>query len=181
MSLIQRKLILTGGRKGMTGMVDRQFRAVNGVITLQGSSPDVEALTLFLGRMYQAFPEGSVELEAANGERNLQTPPETGSDNALLSQVQPSGQGAAEKTVPGGAGHAEPTTGEAGVLPKGDGHEDSRVSRLREALAQLNTLDDGHWTSAGLPAVEAVSAILGEPVTRAEIASVAPDLNRKGE
>lgn len=51
---------------------------------------------------------------------------------------------------------------------------------LASALAALDPADDSHWTSAGLPSVAAVSDIVGAPVSRADIETVAPDLKRDG-
>lgn len=181
MSLITRKLILTGARRGMTGTLGRQFKAVNGVITLLASAPDVEALTLFIGRMYQAFPEGSAELEAANGKRHLHENPVKDSKHHLQGGVQPSEPGAPKKAAVNDQGTDEAAQGSTGVLPNGDGHRHSRLHRIEEALKQLDITNDQHWTADGRPAVAAVESIIGEPVTRAEIAAASPNFNREGK
>ena len=50
---------------------------------------------------------------------------------------------------------------------------------IKEALAQLDGIDDSHWTADGAPAVEAVSEIVGQKVTRAQITDAAPKFSRE--
>lgn len=50
---------------------------------------------------------------------------------------------------------------------------------IKEALGQLDTLNDEQWTGDGAPRVDAVEAILGEDVTRAQIIEVAPEFSRE--
>jgi len=49
---------------------------------------------------------------------------------------------------------------------------------IKEALAQLDTMEDDQWTADGAPATSAVSEILGRKVTRAEITDAAPKFSR---
>lgn len=49
---------------------------------------------------------------------------------------------------------------------------------LKQALASLQPNQDNHWTSDGLPRVDAVSEILGAPTDRRQITAVAPMLTR---
>ena len=49
---------------------------------------------------------------------------------------------------------------------------------IASAIAMLDPGNDDHWTNAGLPAVDAVSELVGETVTRAQIKAVAPDAER---
>lgn len=49
---------------------------------------------------------------------------------------------------------------------------------IREALDQLDPLDDSHWTEEGHPALGAVKAILGSEVTRKQVIDAAPDFSR---
>lgn len=155
---------------------------------LHGSLPDVEALTLFLGRSYCAYPEGSSELvaaqgrketEAPNGEHNFPQGKDTNKEQRVPREVQPSGTRTSEKTPTDSRGPNDPDKGEKGVRTEGDGHQDTRVSRIWQALTQLDMMNDKHWTAERQPAVAAVEDILGEPVTRAEISAVAPDFNRQ--
>lgn len=50
---------------------------------------------------------------------------------------------------------------------------------LKEALLQLDPLNDAHWTGNGDPLIGAVEGFLGSPVTRKEIVDAAPDYSRK--
>jgi len=50
--------------------------------------------------------------------------------------------------------------------------------QIIEALSLLDPKDDASWTEDGAPKIEAVSAILMEPITRAEIVNAAPSFSR---
>lgn len=50
---------------------------------------------------------------------------------------------------------------------------------IREALSQLDTLDDDQWTTEGAPKIEAVKELLGSPVTRQDIINAAPHFSRE--
>lgn len=50
---------------------------------------------------------------------------------------------------------------------------------IKEALSQLDTLDDNLWTQDGSPKIEAVSDLVGSKVTRAEILEAAPKFSRE--
>lgn len=49
---------------------------------------------------------------------------------------------------------------------------------IREALSQLDSLDDDQWTTDGAPRTEVVSELVGRKVTRAEIINAAPKFSR---
>lgn len=49
---------------------------------------------------------------------------------------------------------------------------------IREALSQLDTLDDDLWTSEGYPKIDAVKELLGRSVTRQEIVEASPQFSR---
>lgn len=49
---------------------------------------------------------------------------------------------------------------------------------ILEALSALDTDNDDDWTKDGLPKTEAVSEVVGETVTRAQITEVAPQFSR---
>lgn len=50
---------------------------------------------------------------------------------------------------------------------------------IREALSQLDTLNDDHWTGEGAPKIDAVKELLGGPVTRQDIINAAPHFSRE--
>ena len=49
---------------------------------------------------------------------------------------------------------------------------------IKEALGQLDTLDDDLWTAEGLPKIDAVEKVLGRKVTRKEITDADPSFKR---
>lgn len=55
---------------------------------------------------------------------------------------------------------------------------DIEPSPLTEVIDQLDAGNDEHWTSTGLPSVEAVADLMGEKVTRDQIDKAAPGFNR---
>lgn len=63
--------------------------------------------------------------------------------------------------------------------PQGNGgQQPPKPETVVDALKLLNASNDEHWTSRGMPSVDAVSASLGRAVTRAEIEEALPDFNR---
>lgn len=53
------------------------------------------------------------------------------------------------------------------------------TEQVREALTKLDVADSNHWTNEGLPALDAVKAMLdGRKVTRSEVTEAAPMFNR---
>lgn len=52
------------------------------------------------------------------------------------------------------------------------------ANTIKNAVLKLDAGDADHWTAAGLPSVSAVAEMLGEPVTRAEIAEAIPGYDR---
>jgi hypothetical protein len=50
---------------------------------------------------------------------------------------------------------------------------------IKEALEQLDPLNDDHWTSNGDPRLEAVSSLLGVKVTRQNVTDAAPKFTRE--
>lgn len=59
-----------------------------------------------------------------------------------------------------------------------DTKTDAEPNEIATAIGLLDPKDDAHWTEAGLPAVDAVKAIVGRNVTRTEINEAAPDFMR---
>jgi len=52
---------------------------------------------------------------------------------------------------------------------------------IKEALDQLDSLNDEHWTDDGFPALKAVSEIMGREVSRKEIIDADPSFSRSSE
>lgn len=51
--------------------------------------------------------------------------------------------------------------------------------KLRQALAKLDIGNDDHWTTEGLPRLDVMKDLVGEPVTRADITAAAKGFSRK--
>jgi hypothetical protein len=56
--------------------------------------------------------------------------------------------------------------------------DEASTADIVAAIELLEPENNDHWTSAGLPAVEAVQSIAGKTVTRAQIEAAAPDAKR---
>jgi len=169
-------MVLTGGRKGFTGVMSG-FKFMDGRTTLEGPLNQVEKLTHWMAVMWQAYPEGSKELEALNGKSTHPTGTVEQPPAEVQRGMESGGEGAAQAEAPLSPGpDRADADGPAGVVPEGDGS--GHAGQLKEALMMLDSTDDSHWTGQGLPSVEAVSKILGRKTTRAEIQAVAPDLTR---
>lgn len=183
--MVTRKLILTGGRAGMTGVIDRRWPAQDGVITLQGNISDVDALTKYLGRCYAAFPEGSEEL-ARHGKGEVHPGGGDGQAGSDVPGLQQGQQGPAQVPADQGSGADGTPAAGAGGVPGGDGQQDPgydgearKQEAVRQAVSRLDPLNDEHWTQEGLPRVDVVSNILSRPdLTRKELNDVAGDLVR---
>jgi len=52
-------------------------------------------------------------------------------------------------------------------------------TRIREALAKLDTANEGHWTSEGMPRLDVMKDLVGQAVSRADITSAAKSFTRK--
>lgn len=50
---------------------------------------------------------------------------------------------------------------------------------IKEALAQMDQLDDEQWTADGAPKIEVISGLVGKKVTRQEIIDVAPHFSKE--
>jgi len=133
---------------------------------------------------YQAYPDRSYELEAAqkrdteNGIRdNLDTSTRSRVSAEVQSLHKPSSGGSAQETADDRSANASAEDGDTGLLSEGDGRENARVSevtseidyRLKQIIESLDPNEDGHWTSEGLPSIDAVQSAFGPNVTREDI------------
>lgn len=59
-----------------------------------------------------------------------------------------------------------------------DDDELTHADQIKAAIGKLDPEDDDHWTNDGLPAVDAVAAILDGKVTRKQIDAAAPGFMR---
>lgn len=155
------RFILVGGYAGQTiNLGGHNF--VEGVFEYgpnpDGVIPSEEERRLkadYLAKCYQAYPEGS-QAHADELERlGLELPESPG--------ISVPEREAAEQQKAG----EQATTSRA------------RQGAVRTALAKLDPKDDSHWTSAGLPSVEAVRALAGQDdISRDDIKQLAPNLTR---
>lgn len=54
-----------------------------------------------------------------------------------------------------------------------------KSTKIADALSHLNPSNDEHWTGQGLARLDAVTALVGEDVTRKEVEDVAPGFKRE--
>lgn len=133
---------------------------------------------------YQAYPDRSYELEAAqkrdveNGIRNNLDPRTRGGVSAKVQSLhKPSSGGSAQEVADDRGANAATDDGDTGLFPERDGHENPRYAevtseidyRLKEIIESLDPKEDGHWTSEGLPSIDAVQSAFGPNVAREEI------------
>ncbi len=136
------RLVLTGPLAGATRVLNGHYFE-KGVCVIRGSGETVENVLTYMARSYQAYPEGSVELQQAqaaypdaveskirelkaNGVRNIpaylkraQTATQVSSD------IQPQGQGTSQVSTAHGQDPGAGAPGDAGTVPGGDGLPDA--------------------------------------------------------
>ena len=188
---VQRKLILTGGRTGQTCIV-YGYQFVNGITIVRGDSDNISGLIKYMGRSYKAFEEGSAELayyqkldREAHGAGQIHPGAQPGRTIPLPSGIQPGGGEFTPVPPEVSTGPASASSGAAGLVSGGDGQQDTRddgKAREQAVLAAIKRLDPQngeHWTVDGIPRVDAVATLLGDPnVTRGLIEKAAPGFNR---
>lgn len=196
-------LVLTGVRAGKTCILNgKQF--VDGKHTIQGDPEVVASVCTYMGRCYDAYPEGSEELKLAQArDRGEDITDGRHLDNAEAGESGPaeavSGNdheelgSAAEEDAAQRSGDADGDAGSAGSGPDGDGHEDTGLSaesagaehgagnnaRLKGVIQDLDPDLDENWTKTGKPALAAVQKAYGADVTRSDINNAAPDWTRE--
>lgn len=157
------------------------YRFQRGVFHSTVDAGKVEKLTRVMRTFYGAEPidgTGKVPETAA--------PSGAGPEVQVPSGVRPVGSGPAKGAAPVSGQSAGDTTGPAGSLSGGDGHQHSGddgaaefSGRLRKAVESLDAENDEHWTADGRPRVDAVEKAYGKAgVTRADVERVAPGLTR---
>lgn len=122
------------------------------------SDQDKALKAKLLAKMYQAFPEGSAELEAAQRRFKEGKAPDNELDVAKRededqAQRKPAGASGSDRSIKGA---------------------------VRTALTKLDAKNDEHWTEGGLPSVAAVRELSSnDKVSRADITELAPNLTRE--
>jgi len=191
MGIIERRLSLVGDNDGKTVTLQAggsRYEFVDGSITLEGPSRDVDNLSKFLLRNWQAYPDPSLELDAARAAlEESGDVPETDPDEDPQGDEHPGGAaddeggGGEQPTEPphptDGGSDADPELGGEEPGPAGGG--DGQAPILR-ALRTLDHGDDELWTLGGQPKMAAVENAMGRSdVTRAQVNAAAPDFVRE--
>lgn len=68
--------------------------------------------------------------------------------------------------------------GDGGGAGDGSGGERPTPELIRDAITRLDPENKAHWTAAGKPSIEAIEAIIGKSISRAEVNVAAPDAHR---
>jgi len=72
----------------------------------------------------------------------------------------------------------EPGGSKAVADPPSDLDASGQPKLLADVLLELDPEEDEHWTQAGLPAMDAVEARLGQNCTRADVSAAIPGFDR---
>ena len=157
------KLYLAGPHAGK----DITFQGVRFVSGIAEVRAEDEGLIRYMRRCYQAFPEGSPELEQAlekfggreiyYGVGNL---PEHVSGNAT--KVKSDGKKSAQKAAVDKSADAESSSGASGSVAEGDGQKNSRMDLpelIRNACLRIDPEDPDKWAANGMPTAAAVYSV----------------------
>ena len=144
------------------------------------SDTDRDALAVYLEKSYGAVLEGSTRYQAvtnaallARGIDGATAPGALVPNSSPRDQVPTPGADGREQ----GDGERLPNTVDEGG---GVGSERKLKGQVRTALTRLDPKADADWTSEGLPSVARVRELADlKEVSRADIESLAPNLNRE--
>jgi len=191
MGITTRKLSLVGDLDGQSVTLragGSEYEFVDGSLEVTGPSADVDSLSKYLLRCWQAYPDPSRELDEARAA--LKEAPDAAQADKDEPQAGDGDPGGAENDA-GGAGEptpepdssdegnsdAEPEPGEA--EPGRDGEGDGQ-SPITKALSRLDPENDDQWTAEGKPKMSAIEDALGRSdVTRAQVTAAAPGFDRE--
>ena len=197
------RFVLTGTLTGHTTLLGKHA-FVKGECDILVGPENIRAVLTFLARSYQAFPQGSPELEMAqkrDRENGLLSdlPPNPAPTDGASAPVQGAGDHDAGPLPDSRALHsgvdAPGETGSEGMVPGGPGHEnaglgervesaenresDALMATVRVAVSKLDPKVDEQWSDSGLPSVEYVADAVKNPtVTRELISMACPDWTR---
>jgi len=157
------RLYLAGPYAGKN-MTINHVRFASGIAEVPSAN---EGTIRYLSR-YQAYPEGSAELEEAldkfggkeiyRGIRNLQT---NVAGNAA--KVQPTGKGSSPKDAANKSADDSTSAGGSGSVAEGDGQEDAGLGlpdMIRKGCLQLDPDNPDLWSgSGGLPTATAMYSV----------------------
>ena len=189
-------LVLTGAMSGHTVKLgNHQF--IEGKCALEGNAVDVDSAAKVLARSYQAYPQGSDELIAAQArDEKVKGPADVNASGAHPTAERGSsagvggdGDGAPRPVqnppaVLSAGPPLTPASGAEGVVSERDGLLDSglqpeQVKKIKDALALLDPAVDAHWSETGLPSLEMLVEITkDQTINRAAVSHVAHQFNR---
>lgn len=185
---VRLNLVLAGAHRGRNITLDGR-RFINGKYPVTGDPLKMAPFLAKMGTYYNAFPEGSAELRAAeeryreawevkHGKRNA--PPKAESRPSAAAQP-PLGSDGPEPRSEAGGGGVGGSQREAGAdrrPPVSEGGGSGSPDPLGAAILSLDPLDDANWTQGGLPQLSALEAKLGRPVARKAVEAAMPGFTR---
>lgn len=197
------RVVLTGPYAGKT-MVLNRHHFTKGVALITGQPDEVSFTLAYLARSYQAYPEGSPELEAAlskvkaNGvQHHFSTNPQKqdGAPNTVQGEEDNQAGQVPDPRELQGERHADGSAGNAGLVPGGAGHENAGLGegvdylkeressaltlQLQNVIKGLDPKQDTHWTPDGFPALDTVAEGAKQPsLTRADVEAAVPGWTR---
>jgi type II secretory pathway pseudopilin PulG len=156
--------VLVGAFAGQSLAVNgHQFE--EGKYTFRGNEEQVSVLTRIFSN-YGAFPEG----EQAEAEHQAYVAALQAQQEAAKQSPQQQPQAPASEQAKA-AETGSTTANDAKVV-------EPAKPTLGEAIAQLDPAEDMHWTSNNLPSTDALEAITGGKVSRADVEAVASGYTR---
>lgn len=178
--ILTKTFVLTGPLAGRTMQINgRTF--VRGKCQITAPANLMGGAEHYLGTYYQAFPEGSAQLLAAqakevpSGERGVPTGQVQDESHSVHGGVQPGGEGTGTEAPASGSVDAGAAAGTADGVASGNGQPSAsapggdQVAKIKAALEKLDINVPEHWGADGKPSVDVVTKFAGFPVTRAEI------------
>lgn len=197
-TMLKLPLYLNGHYAGKTiKLADIQF--TKGKVVLYGSAAEVNSLANYLGKCFQAWPEGETLESRAREKENLENGASTVQEEGLPelgSEIRAEERQTKEVPPNDGGGTGESNLDESGDNPGGLGHEDPRLSspekrfddtsaakvdpeKLLKAMQMLSPEVKEHWRADGQPRIDAVAELYGsEGITRKDLQAVWPELTQ---
>lgn len=199
--MIKLALYLNGHFAGKTiKLAGTQF--TKGKVVLYGPAAEVASLSNYLGKCYQAWPEGKT-IDPVTHEIIYTEVSKNGSSEIqkeglpdLGPEIRAEERQAKEVPTNDGAGPDGPELDERGNNPSGLGHEDPRLpspedrfdntstaqidpEKLLKAMQNLDPGEKSHWRNDGQPRIDAVAMLYGsEGITRKDLQAVWPELTK---
>lgn len=185
-------MVLIGAHEGQTvtyGRGTSQHTFVNGKLELEGPHESLVGQIKYLGRYYQAFPQGSHELDAARralkegrtyvGVSEASKPSQESEDTGGADDEDRNNEGSASQSPESGDGGSASgsASGQEGADAASTGNG---LGPVVSALKKLDPNNANHWRADGLPRMEAIEAFMGRTdVTRGDVSKAWPGFDRE--